>query len=104
MLDNSGNISYKQAIEKAESEYEKYRAIQDQKYISTMDEFYNKYLEESKEKNMTEAILGCYENNYGSNKTILKNGGILYKNDCEERKLSNDWSIKLNCNYYKIKL
>ena len=49
VLDNSGNISHKQAIEKAESEYEKYRVIQDQKYVSTMDEFYNKYLEENKE-------------------------------------------------------
>jgi len=49
VLDNSGNISHKQAIEKAESEYEKFRVIQDQKYISTMDEFYNKYLNESSE-------------------------------------------------------
>ena len=49
VLDNSGNISHKQAIEKAENEYEKYRVIQDQKYVSTMDEFYNKYLEENKE-------------------------------------------------------
>ena len=48
VLQNSGNISHKQAVEKAESEYEKYRIIQDQQYISSMDEFYNKYLEESK--------------------------------------------------------
>ena len=47
ILDNSGSISHKQAVEKAENEYEKYRVIQDQKYVSTMDEFYNKYLEES---------------------------------------------------------
>lgn len=47
ILDNSGKISHRQAIEKAENEYEKYRVIQDQKYISSMDEFYNKYLEES---------------------------------------------------------
>ena len=47
VLQNSGNISYKQAVEKAESEYEKYRVIQDQQYISSMDEFYNKYLEEN---------------------------------------------------------
>ena len=46
ILSNSGNISHKKAIEKAESEYEKYRVIQDQKYISSMDELYNKYLEE----------------------------------------------------------
>lgn len=48
VLKNSGNISHKQAVEKAENEYEKYRVIQDQKYISSMDEFYNKYLEENK--------------------------------------------------------
>ncbi len=36
---NSGNISHKQAVEKAEKEYEKFRIVQDQKYISTMDEF-----------------------------------------------------------------
>ena len=48
VLQNSGNISHKQAVEKAESEYEKYRIIQDQQYISSMDEFYNKYLEENK--------------------------------------------------------
>ncbi len=47
VLKDSGNISHKQAVEKAENEYEKYRVIQDQKYISTMDEFYNKYLNES---------------------------------------------------------
>ena len=46
ILDDAGKISHKQAVEKAENEYEKYRIIQDQKYISSMDEFYNKYLEE----------------------------------------------------------
>ena len=48
VLQYSGNISHKQAVEKAESEYEKYREIQDQKYISSMDDFYSKYLEENK--------------------------------------------------------
>ena len=48
VLQKSGNISHKQAVEKAESEYEKYRIIQDQQYISSMDEFYNKYLNENK--------------------------------------------------------
>ena len=47
ILKQSGNVSRKQAVEKAESEYEKYRVIQDQEYISTMDQFYNKYLEEN---------------------------------------------------------
>ena len=50
VLKHSGNISHKEAVEKAESEYEKYRVIQDQKYISSMDEFYNKYLNESKKE------------------------------------------------------
>ena len=48
ILKHSGNVSHKQAMEKAESDYEKYRVIQDQKYISTMDEFYNKYLNENR--------------------------------------------------------
>lgn len=50
VLKHSGNISHKEAVEKAENEYEKYRIIQDQKYISSMDEFYNKYLTESKNR------------------------------------------------------
>lgn len=53
ILKNSGNISHKEAVEKAESEYEKYRIIQDQKYISSMDEFYHKYLEESKHEDVS---------------------------------------------------
>ena len=57
-----------------------------------------------KEKNLEYAILGCYENNYGSNRTIIKNGGILFRQNFEERELSNDWMIKLNRNYYKINL
>lgn len=48
ILNHSGSISHNQAVEKAEDEYEKYRVIQDQLYISSMDEFYNKYLEENK--------------------------------------------------------
>ena len=47
ILDNSGSISHKQAVEKAESEYENYRVIQDQEYVSSMDKFYNKYLKEN---------------------------------------------------------
>lgn len=46
VLNNAGRISHKQAIEKANEEYEKYRVLQDQKYISSMDEMYKKYLEE----------------------------------------------------------
>ena len=48
LLNSSGNISHKQAIEKAESEYEKFRIKQDQEYISSMDKMYKKYLEGEK--------------------------------------------------------
>ena len=37
VLQNSGNISHKQAVEKAESEYEKYRVKQDKLYKSDFD-------------------------------------------------------------------
>lgn len=61
-------------------------------------------LDVCREKNMSEVILGCYKDNYGSNKTILKNGGVLYKTSEEQQKLSDSWSITLKSNYYKIKL
>jgi len=61
-------------------------------------------LDVCREKEMKEVMVGCYENNYGSNKTILKNGGTLYRRSYEEIKLSEEWSISLNCNYYKITL
>ena len=48
VLKTSGNISHKQAIEKANDEYEKFRVKQDHEYISSMDEMYKKYLEEAK--------------------------------------------------------
>lgn len=54
LLNHSENISHKVAVQKAEKEYEKYRIIQDQKYISSMDKFYNKYLEEGKRGNTNE--------------------------------------------------
>ena len=38
VLNNSSSISHEEAVEKAEKEYEKFRVIQDQKYISSMDE------------------------------------------------------------------
>ena len=48
ILKDSGRISHKQALEKANEEYEKFRLKQDQQYISSMDEMYRKYLEENK--------------------------------------------------------
>ena len=46
ILDNAGTISHKQAVEKANKEFEKFRIKQDKEIISTMDELYKKYLEE----------------------------------------------------------
>ena len=37
ILDGNGKISYKQAVQKAASEYEKYKVIQDKNYISDFD-------------------------------------------------------------------
>lgn len=48
LLTNSGSISHKQAIEKANEEYEKFRIKQDKEYISSMDEMYERYLKENK--------------------------------------------------------
>lgn len=47
ILKDSGKISHRQAVEKAEKEYEKFRVKQDMRYISSMDEMYQKYLKEN---------------------------------------------------------
>ena len=52
VLKNSGSVSHKQAIEKAEKEYDKYRIKQDQEYISSMDKMYKRYLEENNSKSI----------------------------------------------------
>ena len=41
VLESKGKISHKQAKEKAESEYEKYKVIQDNNYISDFDRLLN---------------------------------------------------------------
>ena len=48
ILSDSGKISHKKAIEKAENEYEKFRIKQDREYISSMDEMYKRYMKENK--------------------------------------------------------
>jgi len=47
VLKDSGKISHKDAIKKANDEYEKFRKKQDEEYISSMDELYKRYLNES---------------------------------------------------------
>ena len=41
VLDGKGKISHKQAVDKAESEYEKYKVVQDKNYISDFDKLLN---------------------------------------------------------------
>ena len=48
ILKDAGKISHKQAIEKANEEYEKFRIKQDEEYISSMDQMLNKYLKENR--------------------------------------------------------
>ena len=48
VLDNAGTISHKEALEKANKEYEKFRVKQDNEYISSMDKMLDKYLSENK--------------------------------------------------------
>lgn len=61
-------------------------------------------LEECKKRGLESVILGCYKDNIGSAKTIIKNGGIL-NNEVEENKdISENWQIKLIRQYYEIKL
>ena len=50
ILKDSGKISHKQAVEKAEKEYVKFRVKQDMQYISSMDEMYQRYLKENNNK------------------------------------------------------
>ena len=50
ILENAGSISHKEAIEKAENEYEKFKVKQDMQYISSMDEMYQRYLKENNNK------------------------------------------------------
>lgn len=52
-------------------------------------------LKKCKRKGMQEVILGCYEDNEGSKKTILNNNGVFYRKD----KLEDKDSL-----YYKITL
>lgn len=48
VLKDAGKISHKQAVEKANEEYEKFRVKQDTEYISSMDRLLDKYLNENK--------------------------------------------------------
>ena len=50
LLKNAGTVSHKQAIEKANEEYKKYRETEDKKYISDFDREMKKLIDENKKK------------------------------------------------------
>ncbi|MBE9469247.1 MAG: virulence RhuM family protein [Bacteroidetes bacterium] len=50
LLENLGTVSHKQAIEKANNEYKKYREAEDKKYISDFDREMKKLIKDNKKK------------------------------------------------------
>ncbi len=50
ILSNPGRISHKAALEKARAEYEKYRAEEDKKYISNLDQEVKKLTNKTRSK------------------------------------------------------
>lgn len=51
VLNHAGKISYQQAVEKANQEYEKFKVSQDKEYISSMDKMIEMYLIENRKIN-----------------------------------------------------
>ena len=61
-------------------------------------------LEECKKMGMEKVILGCYKDNIGSAKTIIKNGGILVREQDNKVNLNDCYNINLISQYYEIML
>lgn len=61
-------------------------------------------LEKCREMGLTRVVVGCYRENIGSAKTIIKNGGILVREVKEKRKISDYWEVELVDQFYEIKL
>lgn len=61
-------------------------------------------LEKCRELGLRSVVLGCYKENIGSARTIIKNGGKLIKEVMESKKISDYWEIELVDQFYEIKL
>ena len=61
-------------------------------------------LKECKKLGMNKVILGCYKENIGSAKTILKNGGKLIREENDYNEINNYWKINLVSQYYEIEI
>lgn len=59
-------------------------------------------LEECKKIGMKKIILGCYKENIGSAKSIMKNGGVLINEIEEQIDINGCWEIKLTSQYYEV--
>lgn len=70
-------------------------------YASKMLEF---ALEECRKLGLKKVILGCYKDNIGSSKTIIKNGGKLIREVDDYHNVNDNYNINLIREYYEIEL
>lgn len=61
-------------------------------------------LERCKQLGLNEVIVGCYKDNIGSAKTIIKNGGKLMREVDNYTDINEYWKINLIDQFYEIKL
>lgn len=61
-------------------------------------------LEECRKLGMSKVVLGCYKENVGSSKTIIKNGGELVREVDDISEINECYKINLISQYYEIKL
>lgn len=61
-------------------------------------------LEECKRLGLDSVILGCYKDNIGSSKTIIKNGGVLIREEDDYSRSNEYWELNLVNLFYKINL
>lgn len=61
-------------------------------------------LKECKKYGLNKVLVGCYKDNIGSVKTIIKNKGKLIKENNIEVKISDYWTINLLDQIYEIEI
>ena len=61
-------------------------------------------LKECKKLGMKNVVLGCYKENIGSAKTIMKNGGKLIREVDDYNNINDYWKINLVTQYYEIEM
>ena len=59
-------------------------------------------LEECKKLGLNKVILGCYKQNVGSAKAILKNGGKLVREVNDIKQINDYYTINLANQFYEI--